>query len=153
MAELQGDTSRPRHHFQVDIANDFAHVKPVRDLVASLCRLEGFDDETIEEIKLVATELINNSIEHSGSNEATEIRGRVFAASFELSVVDRGEETLDDGIFDFDTPPSHLGDRGRGLFLIKAFTDEARVSQPEGGGTCITIVKHKPVPGEDDDES
>jgi anti-sigma regulatory factor (Ser/Thr protein kinase) len=66
-------------------------------------------------------------------------------------VLDRGAETLDDGIFEFDAPPSHLGDRGRGLFLIKAFTDEARVTQPEGGGTCITIVKRKPAPGDNDE--
>ena len=41
---------RSRHHFRICIPNDLALVKPLRDLISSLCRLDGFDEEKTQEI-------------------------------------------------------------------------------------------------------
>jgi anti-sigma regulatory factor (Ser/Thr protein kinase) len=135
-----GATSRPHHHFRVRIPNDLALVKPLRDLISSLCRLDGYDDEKTQEIALVATELINNAIEHTGVPASTEIRGGSYDDRLELSVIDEAIEALGDGSFDFDGPPDAANERGRGLFLVQAFADRIRVSPVEGGGNRIDVV-------------
>jgi anti-sigma regulatory factor (Ser/Thr protein kinase) len=131
---------RARHHFRVSIPNDLALVKPLRDLITSLCRLEGFDEERTQEIALVSTELINNAIEHAGSPSTTEVRGGSYEDRLELVVVDHAEEPLPEDCFDFDGPPDTANERGRGLFLVQAFADEVRISHGEDGGNRIRVT-------------
>jgi anti-sigma regulatory factor (Ser/Thr protein kinase) len=119
---------------------DLSLVKPVRDLVASLCRLEGFDDERISEVTLVVTELVNNAIEHTGPPTTAEIRGGSYEDRLEIAVIDQAPVPLEADAFEFDGPPDADNERGRGLFLVKAFADEVRLSRAEGGGNRIEVV-------------
>ena len=133
-------STRSRHHFRVRIPNDLALVKPLRDLVSSLCRLESFDDEKIQEVALVATELINNAIEHAGTPGTTEVCGGSYEDRVELIVVDQAKDSLEGDAFQFDGPPDAENERGRGLFLIQAFADEVRHSTTEDGGNRIEVI-------------
>jgi anti-sigma regulatory factor (Ser/Thr protein kinase) len=144
--------SRARHHFNVRIPNDLALVKPLRDLISSLCRLDGFDEEKTQEVALVATELINNAIEHTTPSGVTEVRGGSFDDRLEIAVVDQAEDTLDTQDFAFEGPPDETSDRGRGLFLVQAFADDVSVDAIKGGGNRIKVLWWRNGEGESDED-
>jgi len=142
---------RPRHHFRVRIPNDLALVRGLRNLLSSLSRLEGFDEERTQEIALVATELINNAIENADASDTTEVHGGAYEDRLELHVTDSSSTILDEDCFELDGPPDPSSERGRGLFLVKAFTDSVKVCPAEGGGNRISVLWLKESEESDDD--
>ena len=108
-------------------------------MISAISRLEGFGEERTQEIALVATELINNAIENAEPTDMTEIRGGAYADHLDLLVTDRSSTCLEADCFEFDGPPDAASERGRGLFLIKSFSDDVRVSVAPGGGNRITV--------------
>ena len=68
------------------------YVRPVRHFIQSLCKLAEYTEEETEEIQLVATEILNNSIEHGadGPNDEIEVMMRVTETEFRFEVTDPG---------------------------------------------------------------
>jgi stage II sporulation protein AB (anti-sigma F factor) len=108
------------------------YVRPVRHFISALCILAEYDEDETESIALVATELLNNAIEHGARSpdEEIELTMRVTADMFTFVVVDpgRGGEKF-------------ARTRGRGLFLIKNYMDELEISYDPARGTRLAVSK------------
>lgn len=103
-------TLEAMHRFDLE-ATDLA----ARDVRRELERLDyEFQDETVELLKLVATELVTNAVRHSGS-DAVVVFVRVGHPSLLVKVCDKGPgveaNVREADLFD---------EGGRGLFLIEA---------------------------------
>jgi stage II sporulation protein AB (anti-sigma F factor) len=128
------------------IANRLELTKPVRDLVASCCEMHGVDEEARQELLLVVSEIVNNSIEHvvgrgPGGYHEVEIGFRVRDGVIEARVRDEGEGGVAQSDFDGAAQPTLESDRGRGLLLIKVYVDDIQVRTLPGVGTEIRIRK------------
>ena len=72
-----------------------------------------FDEETVELLKLTATELVTNAVRHSGT-ESIIVYVRVGPPSLLVKVLDRGP-----GVDAEPTEPDLFDEGGRGLFLVE----------------------------------
>ena len=120
--------------------------RPLREFITLLLEARGFDEEETEEIRLVATEVVNNSFEHASEKDLheVEIDMEVDDHKWVFRIRDEGEGRLTQEDFAAtDGPPDHLGDRGRGTFLITAFSDEVIVRDGKKGGTEVQITKYR----------
>lgn len=122
------------------------YVRPIRHFVTALCNLAEYSEEETESIGLVATELLNNSIEHGCKNGSQEIRLRLLVEpkSFRAEVIDPGEggrQFAEHALQMSQTLPPLEQPRGRGLYLIRSYMDEVDVSYAPDVGTRIYIRK------------
>jgi anti-sigma regulatory factor (Ser/Thr protein kinase) len=127
--------------------NHMALTRPLREFLATTLECQGFDEDMIDEIRLVATEMVNNSFEHASDRPLHEVEVRmcVDEEKWEFVIRDEGEGRLTQDDFDFEGkgPPDHLGDRGRGNFLITCFSDKVEVREVDGGGTEVKVTKYR----------
>lgn len=123
--------------------------RPLREFVSTTLEATGFDEEEIDEIALITTEVVNNSFEHASDEEwhEVEIDMVVQEDMWVLRIRDIGEGRLRQEDFDFEGkgPPEHLEDRGRGTYLISCFSDQVVVREVPTGGTEVEITKYRKV--------
>jgi anti-sigma regulatory factor (Ser/Thr protein kinase) len=113
------------------VADELVAVRVRRELEA----LEyEFDDETVELLKLAATELVTNSKRHSGSDKVV-VFVRVSEPSLLIKVCDRGP-----GVHAEVTEPDPLAEGGRGLFLVEALAESWGTSQVDIDGSPWSCV-------------
>jgi len=141
---------RPRLEGKGSVAIAFSanlrYVRPVRHFISALCALAEYDEDETESIALVATELLNNAIEHGarGPDEEIELTMRVTADMFSFVVVDPGrggEKFARTAIRKASIMPDLDEPRGRGLFLIKNYMDELEISYDPARGTRLAVSK------------
>ena len=122
------------------------YVRPVRHFIQALCQLAQYSDEEADEIQLVATEILNNSIEHGsgGPTDEIEVMMRVQPGEFRFQVQDPGRggpKFADDALEKSTQMPDIEQPRGRGLFLIQRFMDELAVTWDPDRGTRTIVSK------------
>jgi anti-sigma regulatory factor (Ser/Thr protein kinase) len=128
------------------IPNRLELVQGLRSLLAATLEGRGVDEEDAQEIFLVVSEIVNNSIEHvqgrgpDGYHEV-EIRFGVAGDRVVGTVLDEGEGGIGQGDFEAASAPGLETDRGRGLFLIQAYVDALTVTPLRGVGTEIRFEK------------
>jgi len=145
---MTGDS--PDHsslEIRMRMPNHMALTRPLREFLALTLEAQGFDEEDIDEIRLVATEMVNNSFEHASDRPMHEVEVRILVDDerWEFRIWDEGEGRLTQKDFEFEGegPPDHLGDRGRGTYLITCFSDEVEVTEVPGGGTEVKVTKYR----------
>ncbi len=132
---------------RMDLPNLLGLARPVREMLNVTLTELGYDEEFREELGLAATELLNNSFEHASEREehVVTLGWSAGGENCEFWVHDEGEGRITQEDFDLmgEGPPDHFEDRGRGLFLIRAFCDRVEVRDAEEGGTIVRIVKSR----------
>lgn len=119
----------------LDTAFDADDLYTLRAAVAAHAAEFGLTEPGLSRLLVVATELATNAIRHGGG------RGRLRlwrqSGSIHCEVSDDGP-----GIADADTAgsqPAPLSQEGgRGLWVVRQFTDEFRIT-PGGAGTTVTV--------------
>jgi serine/threonine-protein kinase RsbW len=128
------------------IPNRLDLMSPVRALLAATCDLRGATEEEKQEILLAVSEVVNNAIEHvagrgpDGYHEV-DVRFGIRRGRAVCCILDEGEGGIVQGDFEGANVPPPDSDRGRGLFLVRAYVDEIRVRQTPGVGTEVRFVK------------
>jgi serine/threonine-protein kinase RsbW len=117
---------------------DPAQLALVRALAARSAERFGLDPSGCFRVKLAASEAAANAIEHGGPAEDGKIHVRAHhtACALILSVRDGGR---------FATPaptPGPLGERGRGIPLMRSLLDRLEISTV-AGGTIVTLTKYR----------
>jgi serine/threonine-protein kinase RsbW len=118
------------------------YVSTVRLTVSSVASRAGFDIEAIEDIKVAVSEACSNIINHSllcGEDDYRVIC-IVDKDKMEISVEDDGAGF---NIEEYTSPvQGEIGERGLGLFLIRALMDETKVLSELGKGTEFQMIKY-----------
>jgi anti-sigma regulatory factor (Ser/Thr protein kinase) len=133
----------------ISLPTDLIFVRPGRKMIEGLLLAQGWEEDDVEEAILVATELIQNAIEHGSrcdGSERTVVAIAVTRESVTFDVTDPGTGKDPSGLLDRDvTEPVPLdAPRGRGLFLINRLAREfVRERCPEGG--CRVRVRLETV--------
>lgn len=134
--------SRAADGFAIELTGDPAEVPAARRAIADLAERHGFAQRR-SDLSLALDELIANSQEH-GSPPIT-VRGW-YDSRLILTVSDAGPG------FDFGTivrshPPVMLGQRGRGLWIVRQLTDHVHVGTGPNGTTVRIELTHEPQIG------
>lgn len=130
----------------VTLSANLAYVRPVRHLVNALCTMAHYSEDETETLALVTTEILNNSIEHGshGSLDRIDVTIMILPDRFRFEVLDpgKGGPGFASGALARAARTPNLEDpRGRGLFLIRNFMDELKVTYEPGRGTRVVVSK------------
>jgi anti-sigma regulatory factor (Ser/Thr protein kinase) len=144
-----------RHELSLNLPAVHRGVRVARSLLMRFARMEGLSDDEASSIGLVASEMLANAIDHGEAGAAmteddlkSDVRmGLKLVISprhWTLDVSDQcggDAEALSEilrGAADFDP----LDDRGRGMFMMRAYVDELVVAKSEDGlGLTIRAMK------------
>ncbi len=115
-------------------------VGPVRRIVEGLLASQGWGEEDVADVGLVATEVLQNAVEHGSRNdgaEAVRVEVVVEGAELRMDVDDPGTGKGPESLLarDVTVPPPLDSSRGRGLYLVHRMShDLRREHRPDGGG-------------------
>jgi len=126
------------------LPTDLTFVRPGRKMIEALLRAQGWPEDDLEEVALVATELIQNAIEHGSrgdGREVAEVTIRIEEGAVEMDVLDPGTGRDPRELLERDvTAPVPLdAPRGRGLFLINRLATRLERLRDEGGGARVFV--------------
>jgi anti-sigma regulatory factor (Ser/Thr protein kinase) len=107
-----------------------------RQIAAAEARSAGLDDDRVEDVEMVANELLTNSIEHGGGTGV--LRTWTEKGHFVVEVQDSGQ--LLDPLAGR-RRPGLLQHRGRGLYVVNQLADLVRISSTAGGTTVRAWVR------------
>ena len=120
----------------------------MRDMIAHVAQLQGFDMQKAEHLKSVVDELCNNAIEH-GSQPTSEVVLEIHSddKAIKITCLDQGhgnklsaeelQKKITEGVKEGDV-------RGRGMpMIVKSFVDELEVKDRKEGGLSITTILYK----------
>lgn len=133
---------------KVKFPAQFQYLDEIRDLVAEVARLGGFDDKEIYSIQLAADEAASNIIEHAYegvSDGELEITCGVDGGQLTIVFHDHGQPFDPASV----RPPdlkADLSDRqigGLGIYLMRKLMDEVRYESLSNGGNRLTLIKRR----------
>jgi anti-sigma regulatory factor (Ser/Thr protein kinase) len=123
---------------------DLAYVRPVRKMVEALLAAQGWEEERVEDVGLVFTEMLQNAIEHGSRADGAEevdVVCALEAKAVSLEVIDPGTGRDPREVIrrDVATPPPPDAARGRGLFLIHRMSCEMARTLSDAGGCRLAV--------------
>ena len=136
--------SEPRNVIELIIPSDFKYLGAVDAAFQDLAREFSCAQRWIDDFSTALVEACTNAIEH-GNMYSKDKKVRIVVELNENKIVGRVQDEGDG--FNFgkylsdSLPPEPLSERGRGIMIMKAFTDEVRYSFDPGSGLCVELIK------------
>lgn len=123
---------------------DLIYVRPVRKMIEALLAGQGWEEEQIEDAALLATEVVQNAIEHGSrgdGEEQVELRVCVEDAAVDMECVDpgTGDDPREALNRDVSLPVPMDQPRGRGLYLMYRIATRMDRTLASTGGLCIRV--------------
>jgi len=132
------DPCGPRHQERVELADvaiprDLRAPRAARAVIAR-CLVDHVASTVLDNLQLLVTELVSNSVLHSGAPEGDDVVVRVhlWQDVCRLEVEDQGF----DGVI-APQPPNRLAGSGMGLNLVETLSQRWGVIRPPGGPTRV----------------
>lgn len=126
------------------IPSDFKYLGAVDAAVQDLAREMCCASRWINDFSAALVEACSNAIEH-GNRYAKDKTVRVLIQLSNNKIVariqDQGQGFEYNEFLSETTPPDPLSERGRGILIMKAFTDALSYSRTPEGGTCLELIK------------
>jgi serine/threonine-protein kinase RsbW len=126
------------------IPSDFKFLGAVDAAVQDLAREFACAQRWIDDFSTALVEACTNAIEH-GNKYAKEKKVRIIVELNDRKIVSRVHDEGEG--FDFEKyvsdapPPDPLSERGRGIMIMKAFTDELNYTFDAKYGLCLELKK------------
>jgi len=138
-----------RSEMRLSLPGEAHQIPPARRAILEFCRGGGWRGRALQELGLAMTEVANNAIEHGGGTEGSlRIHLDVRPDRIVLRIAGGRAErigALRRALESSGELPEDGNDRGRGLFLVRAFVDRIQV-RPAGGTVVVRLVKDRPRP-------
>jgi serine/threonine-protein kinase RsbW len=130
--------------FELTIPSRLEEMEAVHELIAAAMREYQLTDELAHWIELTISESMINAIQHG--NKADPAKKATLKISstgdtIEIIVEDQGTGFKLDKIADPTDIANLLKPSGRGILIIRSFMDEVDLTQREGGGCRLRMVK------------
>jgi serine/threonine-protein kinase RsbW len=133
---------------KLDFASRFEMLDVAQAVLAQVCTIVGFEEETCHYLAVAVRESVVNAIRHGNKEDESkrvEILFTLHEKSLEVQVKDQGEGFQPEEIPDPLAPENLLKAYGRGIFFMRQFMDEVSYSFPTRGGTVVRMVKSLPA--------
>lgn len=121
-------------------------VPKARHLLARWLARRGAAGAAVEAIELVVTEVCNNAIEHgcASRTDPLSVCAQIHGEDVSIDVLESNGSLaapLSKALDTAEEPPEAIAERGRGLFLIRAYVDEVRIDETSEGRLRIHLRK------------
>ena len=141
----QGSMSLKPRSFQLTIPSRLEEMETVHRLVQQAITEYQLNDDMAHWIELTISESMINAIQHG--NKADPAKQATLKISsngetLEIIVEDQGSGFKMDKVADPTDTANLLKPSGRGILIIRSFMDEVDLSQREGGGCRLRMVKN-----------
>ena len=137
-------TLKEPRSFELTIPSRLEEMEAVHTMTDLAIREYKLSDEMAHWIELTISESMINAILHGNkadpAKEAT-LKISSNGYSIEIIVEDQGNGFSLDSIADPTDAANLLKPSGRGILIIRSFMDEVDLSQREGGGSRLRMVK------------
>jgi serine/threonine-protein kinase RsbW len=134
---------KPRS-FELTIPSRLEEMQAVHDLVGRALAEYKLTDDLAHWIELTISESMINAIQHGNkadpAKQAT-LRISSNGDTIEIIVEDQGHGFKLDNVADPTDTANLLKPSGRGILIIRSFMDEVDLSEREGGGCRLRMVK------------
>lgn len=119
-------------------------VGPVRRILEALLASLGWSEDDVADAGLIATEVIQNAVEHGSRNDGREtvtVACRIDGAVVTLDVTDPGTGKGPDSLLsrDVTVAPPMDSSRGRGLYLVHRMSRELDRGRAGHGGSFVRV--------------
>ena len=138
-------TSKKPRSFELTIPSRLEEMQAVHELVGQVLQEYKLSDELAHWIELSISESMINAIQHgNNADPAKEATLKISnnGNSIEIIVEDQGLGFKLDKVADPTDNANLLKPSGRGILIIRSFMDEVDLSQREGGGCRLRMVKN-----------
>jgi serine/threonine-protein kinase RsbW len=120
----------------LNIPSDLKYLGAVDAAIQDLAREFSFSLDAINDVSTALIEACSNAIEHGNRFDPAKrvvVTLRFNGQSFSASVKDEGTGFDFQKALDENSPPDPMSERGRGLMIMKAFTDQLSFRYADGG--------------------
>ena len=133
--------------FELTIPSKLEELEAVQKLITEATAAFGLSDDMAYWMELTISESMINAIRHGNQSDPT--KHAYLSISFdgenvEIVVEDEGEGFKLEDLADPTQAENLLKPCGRGILIIRSFMDEVKLTQREGGGTRLRMVKKLP---------
>ncbi len=133
--------------FRLSVQGTHEAVPNARRALSRWLEGAGAGGKTLDEVGLVLTEICNNAIDHGscGADRPMQVAAEISGGSLLLAVLEGNgvaAEPLRKAFEGAQHPPDVQDERGRGLFLVRAYVDDLRVDTTASGRLRIAIRKN-----------
>jgi serine/threonine-protein kinase RsbW len=142
------------HAVRLEIGSAFDMLDFVEVVSNHICRLSGFDDDTLHWISIAVRESVANAIKHGNKSDLSKRVVVEFSpvpaqdpSELVIRVQDEGEGFEPEDVADPLAPENLLKSSGRGIFLIRSFMDDVVHTRVPEGGMEIRMTKKVPRNG------
>ena len=137
----------PRRSFELTIPSRLEELETVQKLIGEATVAFGLSEDMAYWMELTISESIINAIRHGNQFDPTKNARLVISfdgESVEVIVEDQGKGFNLDDLADPTRAENLLKPCGRGILIIRSFMDEVYLSDKEGGGTRLRMLKRLP---------
>ncbi len=130
--------------FALTIPSRLDEMVTVHALVGEAIKEYKISDELAHWIELTISESMINAIQHGNKSDPTKEASLKISSDgnmIEIIVEDEGRGFTLDKVADPTDGANLLKPSGRGILIIRSFMDEVVLSQREGGGSRLRMVK------------
>jgi len=139
--------AKRRRSFELTIPSRIEQMEAVHALIEEAVKEYKLNNDMAHWIELSISESMINAIQHGNkadpSKQAT-LRISSSGDAIEIIVEDEGCGFTFDNVADPTDKANLLKPSGRGILIIRSFMDEVDLSQREGGGCRLRMVKRLP---------
>jgi anti-sigma regulatory factor (Ser/Thr protein kinase) len=130
--------------FRLRMASHLELVRPFRKMLEALLAAQGWSEDAIEDAALVATEVVQNAVEHGSRHDGSEwidVDLELAPGALVLSAGDPGTgRSVGEFLArDVTTAPDLESARGRGLYLIHRLSARFERRRLEDGGSLVRV--------------
>ena len=137
-------TLRPLRTFELTIPSKLEELESVQRLIGQAATAFGLTEDMAYWMELTISESVINAIRHGNQFDPTKKARLVISydgENVEIIVEDQGEGFSLDELADPTKAENLLKPCGRGILIIRSFMDEVNLTQKEGGGTRLHMIK------------
>ncbi len=137
-------TLREPRRFELTVPSRIEEMEAVHALVAEAIKEYQLNDELAHWIELTISESMINAIQHGNKADPTKKATLKISSdgdSIEIIVEDQGKGFTLEKVADPTDTANLLKPSGRGILIIRSFMDEVDLSEREGGGCRLRMVK------------
>jgi serine/threonine-protein kinase RsbW len=134
-----------REAIEVTIPSRTEHLSIVNRVTEEIADQLALGDEDKNALATAVIEAATNAIQHGNRNDVKKkvsVRYVVTPTKLEVIVKDQGSGFNPDAVADPLRPENLLRERGRGIFIIRAFMDQVRFTQQGKNGMIVRLVKY-----------
>lgn len=121
--------------YRYTLSPDHGGLRGVREFVAEVAARAGLDEDRIFDLKVAVSEACANAVQHADEERALDVCARLEPERLVFEITDAGDFRLprrgSDGV---------RTNRGIGLPLMVALTDEVRFHKLPTGGTMVSLA-------------